>query len=157
MCAEIFLPTWKAYQFSSRSQRLQGQRPRGHKGRRPKNLKSNFITFYPSMSTLHLLFRHYIPNITNPMEIANCDLTTPLHRWLKMKPADHIGCCIAVSTKKLSRHSGFFLFRRRLLFCTSIPRCMSAAAVYFLDCFSRSLKYSLLLTPAKYPPVCSWK
>ena len=136
--AEIFLPTWKAYQFSS-------------------NLKFIFMAFYSSMSPLHPLLRHNVPNVTNPMEIANCDLTTPLHRWLKMKPADHIGCCIAVSTKKLSRHSGFFLFRRRLLFCTSIPRCMSAAAVYFLDCFSRSLKYSLLLTPAKYPPVCSWK
>ena len=40
--AEIFLPTWKAYQFSSRSQRLQGQRPQGHKGRRPKKIEINF-------------------------------------------------------------------------------------------------------------------
>ena len=41
--AEIFLPTWKTYQFSSRSHRLQGQRPQGHKGQRPKNFEINFF------------------------------------------------------------------------------------------------------------------
>ena len=39
---EIFLPTWKAYKVSSRSKRLQGQRPQGHKGQRTKFLKINF-------------------------------------------------------------------------------------------------------------------
>ena len=41
--AEIFLPTWKAYHFSSRSQRLQGQRPQGHKGQRPRKFETNFL------------------------------------------------------------------------------------------------------------------
>ena len=40
--AEIFLPTWKACQFLSRSHRLQGQRPQGHKGRRPKKFEIKF-------------------------------------------------------------------------------------------------------------------
>ena len=44
---EIFFPTWKAYHFSSRSQRLQGQRPQGHKGQRPRKFETNF---------LHILF-----------------------------------------------------------------------------------------------------
>ena len=41
--AEIFFPTWKAYHFSSRSQRLQGQRPQGHKGQRPRKFETNFL------------------------------------------------------------------------------------------------------------------
>ena len=43
--AEIFLPTWKEYQFSSRSQthkRIKGQRPQGQQGRRPKKIEINF-------------------------------------------------------------------------------------------------------------------
>ena len=51
--AKIFLPTWKAYQFSS-------------------NLKLIFIAFYSSMSPLHPLLRHNIPVIKEAIEIANC-------------------------------------------------------------------------------------
>ena len=71
--AEIFLPTWKAYHFSSRSQRLQGQRPQGHKSHRPKNFEINFLSilFICEFITPNFEAHPYVPNITEPMEIAN--------------------------------------------------------------------------------------
>ena len=44
------------------------------KARGQENLKPIFCTFYSSVSPFHPLLRHNIPNITNPMEIANCEL-----------------------------------------------------------------------------------
>ena len=48
---------------------------KGHmviKARGQENLKPIFCTFYSSVSPFHPLLRHNIPNITEPMEIANC-------------------------------------------------------------------------------------
>ena len=50
---------------------------KGHmviKARGQENLKPIFCTFYSSVSPFHPLLRHNIPNITEPMEIANCEL-----------------------------------------------------------------------------------
>ena len=55
----------------------------GHKGSKAKGLKvikargqeilkSIFLAFYSSVSPLHPILRHNVPNITEPMEIANC-------------------------------------------------------------------------------------
>ena len=61
--AVIFLPTWKEHQFSSRSQRLQGQRPHGHKGRRPKKFEikfHNILFIYESITpTFEAQFPQY--------------------------------------------------------------------------------------------------
>ena len=50
---------------------------KGHmviKARGQENLKPIFCTFYSSLSPFHPLLRHNIPNITEPMEIANCGI-----------------------------------------------------------------------------------
>ena len=56
----------------------------GHKGSKAKGLKvikargqeilkSIFLAYYSSVSPLHPILRHNVPNITEPMEIANCE------------------------------------------------------------------------------------
>ena len=69
---EIFFPPGKHTIFH---QGHKGFKAKGHKvikARGQENLKPIFCTFYSYVSPFHPFLRHNIPNITEPMEIANC-------------------------------------------------------------------------------------
>ena len=73
---KYFFPPGKHTNFH---QGHKGFKAKGHmviKARGQENLKPIFCTFYSSVSPFHPLLRHNIPNITEPMEIANCVLLT---------------------------------------------------------------------------------
>ena len=83
--AEIFLPTWKAYQFSSRSHRLQGQRSQGHKGQRPKNFEINFLSILLICETIAPTFEAQYPQYH--WTYGNCQLCNPEMSSLIFQPS----------------------------------------------------------------------
>ena len=84
LCAEIFFPTWKAYHFSSRSQRLQGQRPQGHKGQRPRKFETNFLHILFICESISPIFEAQYPQYH--WTYGNCQLCTPCWQTNKEIP-----------------------------------------------------------------------
>ena len=72
---EIFFPTWKACHFSSRSQRLQGQRPQGHKGQRPRKFETNFLHIWFICESISPTFEAQYPQYH--CTYGNCQLCIP--------------------------------------------------------------------------------
>ena len=72
VCRNIFSPPGKHTIFHQGHKGSKAKGLKVIKARGQEILKSIFLAFYSSVSPLHPILRHNVPNIIEPMEIANC-------------------------------------------------------------------------------------